>query len=197
MIKPNSSFTAVKHLTLLMCFFVSTQSNCQTSDRAVTTAFGKNYSCRDTTTTGGVGMGYSYISRSHCINLEFNVRNGSYPGVRIRSHGKGIYVGIEAGQGERGATDYVGVYGGREYGRWCHAMRIGATLGWTTTGNSVWDLTPYGGGYLAGADGNGALLGGIDLGYQHTVLESGIRWSAMAGLNNFGITARLIFSLTF
>ena len=35
------------------------------------------------------------------------------------------------------------------------------------------------------------------MGYQQTARESGIRWSVMAGLNNFGVTARLIFSLAF
>lgn len=154
------------------------------------TAFMNTASAQDAKPySGNVGMGVSVLDDMAGVNFEFS-------GIQ-KGEGKGGYFGLEYGHRGRGTDDFFSFYGGKAFriaqkGQ----IRLGATLGGASYGNTVTDLTRWGMGYVVGTDGQDYLIAGADLGTLFPIRENGAV-SAMCSYTTMGPIYRLTLNLNF
>ena len=142
----------------------------------------------------GFSIGATYMSDMVGCNVEICWLN--------KGSNKGGYVGADIANASGGADDLITVYFGKAYRIGTQAsFRIGTTLGATSTGNTVTDLSAYGMGRLVGTDGADGFIGSLDTGFtfplkKKTKHNLPLNLIMMGGFGTHGPSARLAFLLT-
>tara|TARA_R100000544_G_C2219791_1_gene56762 strand:- start:108 stop:668 length:561 start_codon:yes stop_codon:yes gene_type:complete len=141
----------------------------------------------------GMGIGATHMSDMIGCNVEINWLN--------EGSNKGGYLGADIANASGGADDLITVYFGKAYRIGTQAsFRIGTTLGATSTGNTVTDLSAYGMGRLVGTDGADGFIGSLDTGFtfplkKKTKHNYPLNLMMMGGFGTHGPSARLAFLL--